>query len=216
MILLVAGLVVFLGVHMVPAFPQVRGHLIARLGEGRYKVTFSLASAVGLTLIVVGFMHAPATARVFAPNAAAIAAAPLAITLAFILFAAANLRGYLRHVLKHPMLLGLTVWATVHLLANGDLRGTVLFGAFLAYALVDLASAISRHAVKPFVPTFLHDVIAVVAGIVIALGVMALHRVLFGVPVVAFGVIAVFRSAPWRPLNVRGSVGRRATNTKHP
>jgi uncharacterized membrane protein len=188
MSLLVAGLFVFLGVHFLPAFPTLRGDLVARLGEGRYKGLFSLTSAAGLALIVVGFMHAPSTERVFAPSAAAIAAAPLAITPAFILFAAANMRGYLRHTLKHPMLLGLAVWATVHLLANGDLRGTLLFGAFLAYAVLDLASAISRQAVKPFVPSFKYDVMAIVGGVVLAIGVMALHRVLFGVRVVTFGV----------------------------
>ena len=62
------------------------------------------------------------------------AIAPFAMTLAFILFAAANMRGHLRHALKHPMLLGLLIFSGVHLLANGDLRGTVLFGALLAYA----------------------------------------------------------------------------------
>ena len=45
-----------------------------------------------------------------------------------------------------------------------------------------------RGAVKSFDPMFKHDVIAVVGGIVVALAVMTFHRVLFGVPVVAFGV----------------------------
>jgi len=187
MALLVTGLVVFLGIHLVPAFPQSRQRLIARWGEGRFKALFSIASAVGLALIVIGYMQAPATGRVFAPSAAAIAVAPFAVSVAFILFAAANMRGYIRHTLQHPMLLGLGLWASVHLLANGDLRGTVLFGAFLAYAVVDLASAIGRHAVKAFDPSFKYDVMAVVGGSVIAVGVMALHRVLFGVPVIAFG-----------------------------
>ena len=188
MSLLVAGLVVFLGIHFVPAFPKLRHALVTRLGEGRYKGLFSLASAAGLALIVAGYAQAPSTAQVFAPSATAISAAPLAITLAFILFAAANMRGYLRHALGHPMLLGLAVWATVHLLANGDLRGTLLFGAFLVYAVLDLASAISRHAVKSFVPSFRFDIMAIVGGVAVALAVMALHRVLFGVRVVAFGV----------------------------
>jgi uncharacterized membrane protein len=187
MSLLVAGLAVFLGIHLLPAVPQARSRLIARLGEGRYKGLFSLASAVGLALIVIGYRQAPSTGRVFAPFAAAIAAAPLAMTLAFILFAAANMRGHLRHALQHPMLLGLGVWASVHLLANGDLRGSLLFGAFLAYAVIDLASAISRQAGKSFTPSFRYDVMAIVGGAVIAIGVMALHRVLFGVPVVTFG-----------------------------
>jgi len=188
MSLLVAGLVVFLGIHLVPAFPTLRNGLVARLGEGRYKGMFSLASAAGLALVVAGYLQAPPNVRVFAPNATAIATAPFAITLAFILFAAANMRGYLRHTLQHPMLLGVAVWATVHLLANGDLRGTLLFGAFLAYAALDLASAISRQAVKPFVPAFKYDLMAIVGGALVAAGVMTLHRVLFGVPVVAFGL----------------------------
>ena len=64
----------------------------------------------------------------------------------------------------------------------------MLFGAFLAYAIVDLASAIGRGAVKSFEPMVKHDVIAVVGGIAVALAVMTFHRVLFGVPVVQFGL----------------------------
>ena len=188
MSLLVTGLVLFLGIHLLPTIPALRRGLIRRLGESRYKGVFALASVAGLVLIVVGYRSAPADVRLFAPSAAAQAVAPLAMTLAFILFAAANMRGYLRHTLGHPMLLGLAVWATVHLLANGDLRGTLLFGSFLAYAALDLASAISRHAVKPFVPAFKYDLMAIVGGGLVALGVMTLHRVLFGVPVVTFGL----------------------------
>ena len=187
MSLLIAGLALFLGVHFLPAIPKLRASLNARLGERRYKGLFSLAAAAGLVLIVVGFGKAPATERVFAPVPTAIAVAPYAVTLAFILFAAANMRSYIRSVLKHPMLLGLAVWATVHLMANGDLRGTVLFGAFLAYAVIDLISANSRHAVKAFAPAIKYDIMAIVGGIILAVGVMALHRPLFGVRVVSFG-----------------------------
>jgi uncharacterized membrane protein len=188
MSLLVAGLVAFLGIHLLPALPALRRRLVARLGAGRYKGLFTALSLAGFGMIIAGYMHAPATVRVFAPSAAAIAVAPFAVTVAFILFAAANMRGHIRQVLKHPMLLGLIVFSTVHLLANGDLRGTVLFGAFLAYGVVDLVSAISRNAVKSFKPVARYDVMAVVGGCILAFGVMTLHRMLFGVPVVAFGV----------------------------
>jgi uncharacterized membrane protein len=188
MSILAAGLVVFLGIHLVPAIPPVRGALAARLGENRYKGLFSLVSALGLALIVAGYAYSGERVRVFAPVPAARALAPYAMVVSFILFAAANMRGHLRRIVRHPMLLGLIVWSAVHLCANGDRAGTLLFGAFLAYALVDLASAIARGAVKPFEPTAKHDVIAVVGGTVVALVVMTLHRTLFGVPVVAFGV----------------------------
>ena len=188
MSILIAGLVLFLGVHLLPAVPQARGAAVDLLGANRYKAVFSLASAVGLVLIVAGYAHSDARDRLFAPVPAAIALAPYAMTASFILFAAANMRGHLRRTLQHPMLLGLLIWSAVHLLANGDRTGTVLFGAFLAYAVVDLASAVSRRAVKAFEPELRFDLIAVGAGVVVALAVMAFHRVLFGVPVVAFGV----------------------------
>ena len=86
------------------------------------------------------------------------------------------------------MLLGLLLWSGVHLLANGDARGSVLFGAFLVYAVVDLVSASARGAIKSFTPVVKHDVIAVVAGTVLALVVMTFHRSLFGAAVVPFGV----------------------------
>jgi uncharacterized membrane protein len=104
-----------------------------------------------------------------------------------VLLAAANMRGHIRRVLRHPMLIAVLIWSSVHCLANGDLRGTILFGAFFAYAVVDLISAIARGAVKTFVPVPRHDVIAIVAGVLVAVAMMAVHHWLFGVRVVSFG-----------------------------
>lgn len=188
MALLITGLAVFLGLHLLPALPGARLAAVARLGEQRYKAVFSLVSAVGLALIVAGYAFSGDRGRVFEPFPAARAIAPYAMALSFVLFAAANMRGHLRRFLQHPMLIGLLIWSSVHLLANGDRTGTVLFGAFLAYAAVDLVSAVQRHAVKPFEPVIRHDVIAVGAGIGVALAVMAFHRLFFGVAVVPFGM----------------------------
>ena len=188
MTILIAGLVLFLGIHLVPAAPPLRAALARNWGENRFKGVFSLVSALGLVLIVAGYALSDDRTRVFAPVAAARSIAPFAMVVSFILFAAANMRGHLRHAIRHPMLLGLLVWSIVHLLANGDRTGTLLFGAFAAYALVDLVSAIARGAVKSFEPTIKHDVIAVVGGTVVALVVMTFHRLLFGPAVVSFGI----------------------------
>jgi len=185
--LLIAGLALFLGTHVLPMIPSLRAALVARWGEPRYKSVFSLISTVGLVLIVAGYAVADDRTRLFVPFPAARALAPFAMVASFILFAAANMRGHLRRIVRHPMLLGLLLWASVHLLANGDRAGTVLFGAFLAYAIVDLASALQRGAVKAFVPLPKHDLIAVAGGAAVALAVMTFHRILFGVPVVPFG-----------------------------
>jgi uncharacterized membrane protein len=188
MALLAAGLVLFLGVHLLPGLRGARAALVSSAGDRGYRLGFSLVSAAGLLMIVFGYAYAERGPQLFAPLAAARAVAPYAMTLASILFAAANMPSHLRATLKHPMLIGLIVWSAVHLLANGDLRGTVLFGAFLGYALVDLASVIHRGAVASFVPRPRTDLISAVAGAIVAALVMTFHRLLFGVSVVGFGV----------------------------
>jgi uncharacterized membrane protein len=188
MAILITGLALFLGVHLLPAVPPLRAALVARWSERRYKGRFSLLAAVGLVLIVTGYAVADDRARVFAPFPLARTIAPFAMVASFILFAAANMRGHLRRIVQHPMLLGLLLWSSVHLLANGDRVGTVLFGSFLAYAVADLVSAVGRGAAKQFVPQPRHDLIAVAGGTAVALAVMTFHRVLFGAPVVPFGV----------------------------
>jgi uncharacterized membrane protein len=187
MTLLIAGLVLFLGPHLVPTVPPLRAALLARLGERVYRGAFTACALLGLVLIVMGFARAPSAPQLFAPWPAAIAVAPVAVTIALVLFAAANTRTHIRRFVRHPMLLGLLIWAIVHLLANGDLRSTVLFGAFVAYALIDLGSAIGRHAVKTFVPQGKFDAIAIVAGIALALALMHFHGPLFGVALAGFG-----------------------------
>lgn len=188
MTILVLGLLVFLGAHLVPTLAPLRTALVARLGESAYKAGFSVLSLIGLALIVIGYAWAPAAPRLFSPFPGAHALAPALMIVSFILLAAANMKTHIRRSLSHPMLIGVGIWATVHLLANGELRATVLFGAFLAYVIVDLVSASKRNAVKKFKPSVRHDVIAILAGIVLALLLMAFHRPLFGTAVVPWGI----------------------------
>jgi uncharacterized membrane protein len=185
---LVIGLLLFFAPHALPMLPPVRSAVVARVGEAPYKLGFSIASAIGLIMIVLGYAWAEPGPRLFEPLAGARAIAPFAVTLAFILFAAANMPSHIRAALRHPMLVGLLIWSAVHLLANGDRRGTVLFGSFLIYAAVDLASVIGRGKVATFVPRGRADVISIAGGCIAALLAMLFHRVLFGPGVVSFGV----------------------------
>ena len=58
---MILGLVLFLGVHTLTTQREVRARLIASMGEGGYKIGYSLVSAAGLALIVWGFAHYRAT-----------------------------------------------------------------------------------------------------------------------------------------------------------
>lgn len=186
--LLNLGLAVFLGVHLVPAIPAWRRALAQRLGEPRYKRYFSLASIAGLLLIVVGYAVAERGPQLFAPVAGARMLAPFVVSIALILIAAANMPSRIRAVLRHPMLLGVLLWSGVHFLASGSLRASVLFGAFFVWAVLDLVSAFTRAPGRTFVPQPQYDLMSVGGGVVVALVMMALHRLLFGVPVVPFSI----------------------------
>ena len=72
----------------------------------------------------------------------------------------------------------------MHGIANGDVAHLVLFGGFLAWAVIDRISLKRRPDTRPPVsaPSVLHDAIAVVAGIVLyVLLVTGWHLRLFGV-----------------------------------
>ncbi|MGZ9058414.1 MAG: NnrU family protein, partial [Burkholderiaceae bacterium] len=55
MLLLAVGVILFLGIHLVPTSPDVRSGLIARFGAPAYKVAFAIASFAGLAVIVLGY-----------------------------------------------------------------------------------------------------------------------------------------------------------------
>ena len=186
--ILIAGLALFLGVHLVPAVPGARRGLVARWGEPRYKAIFSLVAAAGLVTLVAGYALGTPGPRLFASPPAARAGAPWLVVAAFILLAASHLRGHMRQRLQHPMVIGVILWAGVHLLANGDLRGTLLFASFLVWAVLDLVASLRRGPAPAFQPTWRHDAMAIVGGAVLALGVMTIHRTLFGVAAASFSM----------------------------
>lgn len=179
--IMIAGLVLFLGIHLVPAATGVRRTLAGRWGEQRYKGLFSAAAGIGLLLIVIGYYVGDRGEQWFAPVAAAHRAAPFIVTLTFILFAASHMRGHIRRIVQHPMIIGVILWSGVHLLANGDRRGTILFGSFLAWSIVDLVSSLVRGPLRPFEAAWRYDAMAIAGGIVVAGIVMMLHPWLFGV-----------------------------------
>ena len=184
MSLLVAGLVLFVAVHLIPSAVPLRAALIARLGPGPYRGLFSLIAAAGLVLIVWGFARAPFE-PLYAPPAWGRQVAMFAVPVALVLFAAANMPTHIRAVLRHPMLLGLLLWAIAHLASNGDLRSVVLFGGFAGFAVLDLVSAVARDQ-RPSTdkaPRLAMDVVAIVAGLVAAGLLAVFHAALFGVPV---------------------------------
>jgi uncharacterized membrane protein len=186
---MIAGLVLFIGTHLVTTRRDLRARLIATLGEGGYKAVYALISAAGLALIVWGFAHYRATGwiDIWHPPAAMKHVTEALMLPAVILVVASYIRGRIYATLKHPMLAGVKLWAFAHLLANGDLGSIILFGSFLAWAVVDRISLKHRaDAGAPPIPVdgVRNDVIAVVVGLVAYLALGGLfHPYVIGVPV---------------------------------
>ena len=188
---MIVGLGLFFGVHTLTTQRALRARLIKAIGEGGYKIGYTLVSLAGFALIVWGFAHYRSSGliEVWSPPKALKHLNTALMLPAVILVVAAYLRGRIYTTLKHPMLAGVKLWAFGHLLANGDLGGMILFGSFLAWAVFDRISLKHRaDAGGPPIPVggIGNDLIAVAVGIVVylALG-FAFHPVVIGVPAFA-------------------------------
>jgi uncharacterized membrane protein len=188
MTILILGLLIFLGVHSVRIVAESwRAATIARVGENGWKGLYSLASIVGLVLIVWGYgLTRGHTTLLWTPPTGTRHVAALLTVVAFVLIVAAYVPGNrIKAAVGHPMVLGVLIWALAHLLANGSLAAVVLFGAFLIWAALDFVSARRRErvAVTRYAGgTLARDAIVVIVGLGgWALFAFALHGWLIGV-----------------------------------
>jgi uncharacterized membrane protein len=191
---LIIGLVVFLGAHVFVTRREARAALIARIGEFPYKALFALVSLVGLALIVWGFARyqAEGYVQIWSPPTWMRHVTVALVWPAIILVTAAYIPGDIKRTLKHPMLVGVKLWAFAHLLSNGDLGGIILFAAILAWAVYDRITLKRRtDAGAPPIPIGgrRNDIIAIVVGTVLYLLLgLWFHPKVIGLPV--FGTSA--------------------------
>ena len=153
MLTLGIGLAMFNGLHVVPAMPALRERLRAAMGVGFYKGAFSVLSAASLVVIVHGYRAAHGggvgNVQLWALPDGLRGVTTALMLPAFILLAAAYIPSRIRTVARHPMLAGVALWGLAHLLVRGDLASVLLFGSFLAFAVLDRISAERRAAKGP-------------------------------------------------------------------
>jgi uncharacterized membrane protein len=173
MLVLILGLIIFLGIHSVRIFADDwRRGLVARLGDGPWKGIYSLISLAGFVLIIWGYGMARQNPVLLWDSPEWLKHLAIALNLiAFILFAAYLVpAGRIKARLGHPMLLSVKVWAFAHLLANGTLADLLLFGSFLVWAIADFVVSRRRDRAAGTVRIAgpaRNDVIAVVVGVLI-------------------------------------------------
>jgi len=185
--LLIIGMVIFYGIHLVPMTP-LKPVLHRSLGEIGYKAVFSLLSLAGLGVMIWGFVRTgsgPDAARiVFHPQEWGYTLVMPFVAAGLICLVASGLKGHIKAWIKHPMSAGIALWALGHLFANGSLGEVLFFGGFLAYSIMDILVSLARGNNPDHEPRLSHDVIAVVLGLAVFAAALRLHPILIGVSVI--------------------------------
>ena len=182
--LLILGMVILVGIHLLPSFPARRQYLIQKLGMNVYQAGFALIALAGLILIVLG-MSRDKFPLLWTPPAWGDDLARALMLPALILLVAAYLPSNIKRYTRHPMLWGVVLWSISHLLSNGDLGGLILFGGLGGFALFDMLSANWRGAQKQrqAVPVS-RELQVIVSGIIAYAALLYLHPTLFGASVI--------------------------------
>ncbi len=181
------GILLFAGPHIFGIlWPRSRDGLRTSMGEGAYKGLYSIASLVGVVLLVLAYKYGTPEdfANVYEPFSGLKHLMFLMVLAGFILVAASHGKGYIKSWVKQPMSLGIGLWSTGHLLMNGERVVVYIFAMFLIISLLDLVLSTARNKVAVFEPRVRSDIIAVVAGTALFLVMMlGFHPYILGIPV---------------------------------
>ncbi len=157
-----------------------------RMGTTKYMGLYSIVSGAGFVLMLWGYGLARPSENIYTPPDWGVHANMGLMLLALImLMVAYGPRGYIKQFVKHPMLLAVILWSAGHLMANGEMNAVILFGSFLAFAIIDRI-AVSGRDIPVKKVTIIGDIYAVIVGVAVYfLLAKYLHEMMFGVPVMA-------------------------------
>jgi len=191
LLLLVVGLILFLGPHVFVTMRPHRDTVVKRIGPLPYKGLFAVISIIGLYVTGKGFGMYDAAGPIvlWTPPDWTRHITEALMLPACIFVAAAYLPGNIKRVLKHPMLVGVKTWAVAHLVVNGDVGGIILFGTVLAWAVYDRISLKRRSDPGgPPIPEggWKNDIAAVVVGLILYAALFfPFHSLVVGRPLLA-------------------------------
>ncbi len=228
MVPLCLAVVLFVVSHVVLATPRVRSPLVARLGEIGFRVVYSTVATALIVWCVMAYREAPVIDVWFPPTAlrhVSLSLMPLACILLVAGLSTANPSAIgsdprqaaaagpvgITKITRHPVMWAFALWGLLHLLANGDAAGMVLFGGMTALALGGAAAQDHKKlrqlgapwsgfaAQTSFLPFFalatkrtrvtLREIgyARLAGGFALYAGLLALHPWLFGVNPLAIG-----------------------------
>lgn len=138
MTLLISGVLIWTLFHLFKrVMPEARAAIDTKIGAGPAKGAFTLIFVASILMMVFGFMAVEPTA-LYTPPSWGVHLNNLAMLIAVYLMGAGSGKGYSPTLTRHPMLMGVIVWAGAHLVANGDTRSVVLFGGMVVWAVLNM------------------------------------------------------------------------------
>ncbi len=190
MMLFLIGLVIFFGLHLYSALRsrEPGKDIRTKMGQAKFMGLYSVAALGGFALIVTGYGAMRPSAILYTPPAWGAHLNLLLMMIALVMLMASQFpAGYIKNTLKHPMLIAVKIWALGHLLSNGELNSVLLFGAFLAYAVISRIAAKRRGdlGAANTVPSVKWDAAAVFVGLAVySAFALKLHVLLIGVNII--------------------------------
>ncbi len=183
--LLISGLFIWSVVHLIPSVaPPIKDKWVGALGETGYKLSFTVLLLISLALIIFGWRSIEPSFLYQIP-AGARHAVLLLVLIAFVLFGASNYPTRIKNFIRHPQLTGVMVWATAHLLLNGDSRSVLMFGWLGVWALLEIILISRREGewVKKPAPGWGREIRGLVISLIVFAVVVAIHPYIAGVPI---------------------------------
>lgn len=176
MALLIAGLGLWVVAHL---FKRLSPGLRAPMGKaGKGVVAVALVASV--VMMVYGYGAAEGTVY-WGRNPALVGVNNLLMLVAFYIYAVGGPKGprvWIGTKLRHPQLIGFSIWAFAHLLVNGDVPSFVLFGGLLIWAQAEILLINAQDG--PWTPppraALRKEVIYIVASVVVVVVIMLIHN----------------------------------------
>lgn len=184
MIVLAAGVLLFVLLHGVAAVPRCKSYVKSRTGEKWYGPAFGLASLFAIAVIVLGWRSSSFVA-VYEPRLWGWYVNYALTFIGFLCLGIFLFRGSYRQRLRFPMAIATVFWAVGHLFANGDLASLILFGGLLLGSVAHMAVAMA-NGIRPTPEVRVgHNGLSLIFGAALY-GIMTqLHPAIIGVPIFA-------------------------------
>ena len=183
--LLIAGLIVFLGVHMTRLL-GIKQIVVNVIGDALFAVFYSIISVIGFVLIIYGHILAHPSDIVWYPPEWTRMLALVAVPISLILIVATYVPCHIRAFVRHPMSLGVFLWSSSHFLANGEIASMVLFGAFFVWSALLLIEGYARGGAFAYAGRWSSDLIVIAVGLLVSAALTYFHMQLFGVAIIEF------------------------------